>query len=47
VKLMLLFLLGTFILSLWWAKRDRPARAVTLLVVSFTVGLAYLTRRAI
>ena len=44
---MLMFLLGTFILSLWWGSRARPARAVTLLAVSFVVGFAYLSQRAI
>jgi hypothetical protein len=47
VKLMLLFLLGTFIVSLWWAKRARPARVVPLLAVAFVVGMAYLSQRAI
>ncbi|MET0459748.1 MAG: hypothetical protein ABW195_10890 [Ilumatobacteraceae bacterium] len=44
---MLLFLLGTFIVSLWWGWRARAPRAWVLVVVSFVVGVAYLSRRAI
>ena len=47
MKVMLLFLLGSFIVSLWWAKRARPARAWIVLVISFFVGVAFLSQQVI
>ena len=47
MQLLLLFLLGTFFVSIRSTRRGRPLRAWPLVLVSLVVGAAYLSQRAI
>jgi hypothetical protein len=47
MKLLLTYLLVTFVLALRTARRPRPTSVWPLVIAAFFVGAAYLTRRAI
>jgi hypothetical protein len=47
VKVLLLFLLVTFLVAVWSANRGKPSRAWALAVVALFVGAAYLKQRFI
>jgi hypothetical protein len=48
VKVLLAFLLGTFVIGMWTTNRGRVPRGWPVLVVSFVVGAAfYLSQRVI
>jgi lipopolysaccharide export LptBFGC system permease protein LptF len=47
MKLLLTYLLVTFVLALRTARKPRPILAWPLVIAAFFVGAAYLTRRAI
>lgn len=46
MKVLLAFLLVTFLIAIHAANRGKPSRAWVLLAMTFVVSLAYLTRRA-
>jgi uncharacterized membrane protein YeiB len=47
MKLLLAYLLVTFVLALRAARKPRTIPAWPLVIAAFVVGAAYLTRRAI
>jgi hypothetical protein len=47
VKVLLTFLLATFLLAVWSANHSRPSRAWSLAVVSLFVAAAFLSQRVI
>jgi len=47
VKVLLTFLLATFLVAVWAANRGRPSRAWVLAIVSLFVGALFLKQRFI
>jgi hypothetical protein len=47
VKLLLFFLLTTFLVAIWSANRGRPSRAWVLALASFGLAVLFLSPRAL
>ena len=47
MKLLLLFLLATFLIAIWSANRGKPSRAWVLGLASLFVAVAFLSPRAL
>jgi hypothetical protein len=47
VKVLLAFLLATFLIGVWGANRGRPSRAWVLGIVSVLLAVSFLSQRVI